>query len=96
MPLLLLLLLLAASSAQGQLPPAAPQAAPLVSGQLAGDTASAEAAAELFRQHRRPALDRDGAAAAEAVQPSMRNFLYQILITAVSALVTALIWKAVF
>lgn len=36
------------------------------------------------------------AAAAEVAQPTMRNFLYQILLTAVTALITALIWKAVF
>lgn len=29
-------------------------------------------------------------------QPSTRHFLYQVLLAAVSALVTALIWKAVF
>lgn len=29
-------------------------------------------------------------------EPSGRDFMYQILMTAVSALVTALVWKAVF
>lgn len=30
-----------------------------------------------------------------AAQPSARQFLYHVLLTAVSALVTALIWKAI-
>lgn len=35
-------------------------------------------------------------ASAAAAQPTMRGFLYQVFLTAVTALVTALIWKAVF
>lgn len=31
-----------------------------------------------------------------AAQPTMRGFLYQVFLTAVTALITALIWKAVF
>lgn len=33
---------------------------------------------------------------AAAAQPTMRNFLYQVLLAAVTALITALVWKAVF
>lgn len=35
-------------------------------------------------------------APAVKAEPSGRDFMYQILMTAVSALVTALVWKAVF
>lgn len=38
----------------------------------------------------------ESSTAAAAAQPTMRNFLYQIFLTAVTALITALIWKAVF
>lgn len=39
---------------------------------------------------------RDAAAAFDASSDRSSDFLYQIVLTAVSALVTALIWKAVF
>ena len=35
-------------------------------------------------------------AATAAAQPSAGNFLYQVLLAAVTALITALIWRAVF
>lgn len=31
-----------------------------------------------------------------AAQPTVRGFLYQVFLTAVTALVTALVWRAVF
>jgi hypothetical protein len=96
MRLLLLLLLAAAAPVRGQvLPePTAPRyVSSLLSQPERGDTA--HQAAEPARQLRRSAEGGE-ARSAGAAQPSVRNFLYQILITAVSALVTALIWKAVF
>lgn len=43
-----------------------------------------------------PAASAKASAETAAAQPSMRNFLYQVFLAAVTALVTALIWKAVF
>jgi hypothetical protein len=89
----LLLLLLAAPSAHAQ-----EAAAPAAGGPLRAEP-SPPRTVEI------PALPGERqssvAAAPEAqkavkAEPSGRDFMYQILMTAVSALVTALVWKAVF
>lgn len=43
-----------------------------------------------------PAVSRYSSGSTAAAQPTMRNFLYQVFLAAVTALVTALVWKAVF
>lgn len=96
--LLLLLLLVFAAPGRGQDRPGSaplPREVPLASQQERADTAL-PAGAELNRSVRLALVREERSPSVGAAQPSMRNFLYQILITAVSALVTALIWKAVF
>ncbi len=92
MPVLLLLLLAApAAHAQEAAAPTAhgplrAEPSPLRTAEipaLPGERQSSEAAAPVAR-------------AAVKAEPSGREFIYQILMTAVSALVTALVWKAVF
>lgn len=89
----LLLLLLAAPATHAQ-----EAAAPAANGPLRAEPSP-------LRTVETPALpgERQSAvtAAPEAratvkAEPSGRDFMYQILMTAVSALVTALVWKAVF
>lgn len=43
-----------------------------------------------------PVMAENGDSGAAVAQPTMSGFLYQVLLAAVTALVTALIWKAVF
>lgn len=45
---------------------------------------------------RAPRVAENGDSGAAVAQPTMGGFLYQVFLAAVTALVTALIWKAVF
>jgi hypothetical protein len=93
MRVLLISLLLCASPAWGQsmpimVPPGQPVPAPPPTEPGAGDLAPAGEEPRLHAAEER--------AAAVAAQPTAQGFLYQVLLAAVTALVTALIWKAVF
>jgi hypothetical protein len=89
----LLLLLLAAPAAHAQEATAPAAQGPLRAEPLRQSTVEIPA----LPGERQPAeaTARDTRTAVKA-EPSGRDFMYQILMTAVSALVTALIWKAVF
>jgi hypothetical protein len=56
---------------------------------------SARTGASIEEIHAAPST-MEAASSAVAAQPTMRNFLYQVFLAAVTALITALIWKAVF
>lgn len=91
----LLLLLLAAPAAHAQ-----EAAAPAPSGPLRAEPSpvrqpAVEIPALPGERQSSVAASRESQTAANA-EPSGRDFMYQILMTAVSALITALIWKAVF
>jgi hypothetical protein len=97
MPLLLLLLLilvptvpLASQTATGDLP-----SSPAVSAPAAADAPAPTA------DHSAPSaplvtLREAEAAEGSAAQPTVQGFLYHVFLTAVTALVTALVWRAVF
>lgn len=72
-------------SSPGDGPPPAPV---VESGERSGDDSASDS---------RPEVTRSTAVAETAArQPTVRGFLYQVLLAATTALVTALIWKAVF
>ena len=92
---LLLVLLLAAPAAahaQDTESPAEAPRGPLRSETSAPRLASVKPQLPALREHSASARLGETARA----EPSGRDFLYQIVLTAVSALVTALVWKAVF
>lgn len=89
----LLLLLLAAPAAHAQEAAAAP------TGPLRAEPSPArQSTPEIPRLsgERQISVAASRESRAAKAEPSGRDFMYQILMTAVSALVTALVWKAVF
>jgi hypothetical protein len=98
MPLLLLLLLilvptvpLASQTATGDLP-----SSPAVSAPLAAPDAPAATADHSAPSAPLVTLREAEAAEGSAAQPTVQGFLYHVFLTAVTALVTALVWRAVF
>jgi hypothetical protein len=92
--LLLLLLAAPAAHAQEAAAPAA-QGLPLRTAPSPLRQAAIEIPALPGERQASEATSREAARSVKA-EPSGRDFMYQILMTAVSALITALIWKAVF
>jgi hypothetical protein len=91
----LLLLLLAAPAAHAQ-EPAAPAAQGPVRAEPSPLRPSAPEIPRLEHERQISAAATRAMGTTREAEPSGRDFLYQILLTAVSALVTALVWKAVF
>jgi hypothetical protein len=91
----LLLLLLAAPAAHAQEAAAPAAQGPLRTAPSPLRQATIEIPALPGERQASEGTSREAARSVKA-EPSGRDFMYQILMTAVSALITALIWKAVF
>jgi hypothetical protein len=96
MPLLLILLLLATPVAAQAPPTDRPDSPPVAAPMLhaVDDRWTPAPADATLRIEQRAAAH--GNAADSAAQPTVQGFLYHVFLTAVTALVTALIWRAVF
>ncbi len=97
MPVLLFLLLLAGAPVASQTPPrnaAGASGAPVAATASAPEDVAPASTGAMLRLERAEAARASDAGT--AAQPTVQGFLYHVFLTAVTALVTALIWRAVF